>query len=452
MNAKMSWTAVLAAVAVLIPQPAYAQAVSDAGTAADDYSIFYSPPDRVDALFAAFLDVMPLQTREDALAAFQAMWDHSAAENNGKPEAYYWSGAAASEYRVSEEDIIPLEADFGNMPEYWQFRYYLSRAEPDEKILLLQKAMDVAPDDAASLFLYWQETANSGAGIYRSIHMKFGTRNEEQLTPEELGICRNWPQLPAEGMERAARMDGQNAMMYYWTAQKYSILGETEHVIELLGLGNACPHNVGIHLFPLSYTYAHLEDIRSIVGAERDGCMVTLSVQWAREAIPNYIKLKDVVKQICVAANLGCEMQWLNTAHEFACRFGQTEHAGMIQQLVANVLVGVLAEHAMRLWGTMSPDEARGFSRLYQKKGVISGASRCWHLSSQYYGEKLAGLGYYSLGLPEEPPTPEEMVELFSSWPVNREFEINVIGETLASVFKSMEAFDYTDPAAYRGY
>ncbi len=59
MHAKMSWIAVLAAVAVLIPQPGYAQSDTDTDTAAEEYSIFYLSPARVDALFAAFLKATP---------------------------------------------------------------------------------------------------------------------------------------------------------------------------------------------------------------------------------------------------------------------------------------------------------------------------------------------------------------------------------------------------------
>ncbi len=431
---------------------ALSPAMAEESATESEYSIFYSPPERMDALFAAFLDVMPLQTREDALAAYQALWDKSAAENGGKVGVYYWSAPGDSEYTVTEEHILPLESEFGDMPEYWQLRYLLSPAEPEERILLLQKAVDVAPDDAASLYLYWLETESTGGGIYRSVHMKFGTRNEESLTPEEVSLCRNWPQLPAEGLERAARLDGQNAMMYYWTAQKFSILGEHEHVLELLKLGNVCPHNVEVCLFPTSYVFSHVAELSDIVGAERVGCSATLETLWSARPLPNYIELKDMVKEFCVAANLGCDMQALNTVHRFACRFGETQDAPMIQRLVGNVLVGVLAEHVVPLWGPMNPEDQHGFNILYHKMGMVIGMISGSRVSSQHYAEKRSDVWLATLGYLEEPPEPEELVRCFTAWPVYEEFEIKVLGVSVAGIFEDMEAFDYTNPAAYRGY
>ena len=451
MNAKMSWIAVLAAVAVLIPQPAYAQAVSDAGTAADDYSIFYSPPARVDALFAAFLDVMPLQTREDALAAFQAMWDQSAAENGGTPEVYYWNAHASLNYSVSEGDIMPLEAEFGGMPEYWQLRYYLSLAEPPERILLLQKAIGAAPDDAVSLYIYWKELAGDW-GPYHNLWMKCESEGAESLTPEELSIYCNWPQLPAGEVERVARMDGRNAMMYYWTAQLYARLGEYEHVLELLELGNNCPHNVEVHAFPMSYVYARPGELQDIVGADRVGCLASLKMRLDAYPIPNYNKLKDMVKEMCVAANLNGDVNALNAVHRYTCRFGQTRNARLIQRLIANVLAGVLADHVVSLWDPMDPEDARGFNILCHKRGMVKGMLEGSKLSSKYYSDSYPDGWPPSFAYLNEPLEPEKLVRLFSQGPVNEDFEINVLGKSIAGIFEDMEAFDYTDPAAFRGH
>jgi len=421
-----------------------------------EYSVLYSPPERVEALFAAFVDAMPLQTREDALKAFQAMWDESAKKNDGKPKAYYWTGLAGtgtdeSDYLVREDDIAPLEDEFGDMPEYWQLRYFVSETDLKERIRLLQKATEVAPDDAVSLYLYWRVMADTW-GPYRGLGLKYEEKGQAGLTPEELNIYRNWPQLPAEGMERAARMEGGNAMMYYWTAQMYARLGEYEHVLELLELGNNCPHNVEVNLFPASYMYARLDELTDMVGANRVGCLATLKMYLDAQPLPNYIKLKDTVKEMCVAANLNGDLEALNTVHRFACRFGETQDARLIQQLVAKVLVGVLSDHVLYLWGPMDPEDVRGFNGLYHKLGMVLGMISGSQVCSRHFADAYTGGWLPSFSYNEEPLKPEELMKLFDQGPVGEEFEIKVLGRSIAGIFEDMESFDYTDPAAYRGY
>lgn len=426
---------------------------------ADDesaYSVLYSPPERVEALFAAFVDAMPLQTREDALKVFQAMWDESATLYEGKPDGYYWAGLRVtgpgrSDYLVHEEDVMQLEGKFGDMPEYWQLRYILSGADAPERILLLQKATEIASDDAASLFLYWWETALHG-GACQPLHYRYEVEGADALTPEELQLCRDWPLVAAQGMERAARMDGGNAMMYYWTAQTYARLGEYEHVLELLELGNNCPHNVELNLFPMSYAFARMDELTHVVGPDRVGCLAILKMYLDAQPLPNYIKLKDTLKEMCVAANLNGDLDALNTVHRYACRFGESQDATLSQRIVAKVLVETLARHVLDLWGPMDPEDVRGFNILYHKLGMVLGMIQGAEASRRHYA------GLYPPGLAptfmylEEPPTPEQLVELFSRGPADYELEVKVLGKSIAGVFEDMEAFDYTDPAAYRGY
>jgi len=420
-----------------------------------DYSLFHSPPERVDALFAAFLDLMPLQTREDALAALRKLWQQSADENGGAPDLDYWLPLGSGDDGIAAEDLLALESEFGSMPEYWQLRYAASGADPPERIRLLEKATQVAPDDAISLFLYWRETAEHW-GPYWGLEMRFVTEGEGSLTPGELSICRNWPQLAAEGMEKAARMDGRNAMLYYWTARYFAPLGEYEHVLELLELGNGCAYNYEPCLFPVSFLLDRIEELPDIVGRKRAGCLATLKAQWLNYPLPNYIRLMDMLKETCVALSLGTGIDDLNTVHRFACRFGQTENALMFQRVVSNVLVSVLADTAVRLWGPMEPQDVEGFNLLHRKLGAATGQQLAWSSCGGYFATRLAGVWTPASpvgdGRDNEAAAPEEVVDYLVKWPVFDEYELRVFGPSVAKLMADLEAFDYTNPAAYRGY
>jgi hypothetical protein len=209
---------------------------------------------------------------------------------------------------------------------------------------------------------------------------------------------------------------------------------------------------VEVNLFPMSYAFARVDELTHVVGPDRVGCLATLKQYMDAQPLPNYIKLKDTVKEMCVAANLNGDLDALNTVHRFACRFGETQDATLIQQLVAKVLVGVLPDHVLYLWGPMDPEDVRGFNTLYHKLGMVLGMIQGAEASRRHYA------GLYPPGLAptfmymEEPPTPEQLVELFSQGPADYELEVEVLGPSIAGVFEDMESFDYTDPAAYRGY
>ena len=94
----------------------------------------------------------------------------------------------------------------------------------------------------------------------------------------------------------------------------------------------------------------------------------------------------------------------------------------------------------------------QGFNVLYQKLGITRGMWSCQQASGEYYGKKFPGAWLPAFSFSDQPLKPDKLVDLFSAWPVHDVFENKVLGETAAEVFKDMEAFDYTNPAAYRGY
>ena len=377
---------------------------------ADDYTIFFSPPEKLDALFTAFLAALPLQTLEDLTT----------------------SSEGVSALTLGSKEIASLEEEFGDMPEFWQLRYALESSEEKKPLDLLKRATELAPSDAVSLFLYGEELLTSS--------------NSDDF---EKSVSRDWPLLPASIIKEAAEKDGKNAYMYYMAAQLYMRLGESETTLELLDAGNACPQNERVQLFPYSYMSRHVDDLEKMVGSERAGVADALIQLSDLEPLPDYIGLKDMVKEFCVVAALNGDIQMLNTVHRFACRMGQTEYTSYSDLIVAEALASILAQYVVANSEPLSPEEYAAYSALFNQLGCIKGTlegsmdiAMSWPLST---------LGPFNDT--EKQPSVEEEAELlkfyYRSCFMRLVVEHNQIPRMTREMFQRLEIFDYSNPAAF---
>jgi hypothetical protein len=384
-----------------------------------DYSIFYSPPERVDALFEAMLDAMPYSSVEELEAdrpdiTLELMWADRA------------NGGVLPDLDALEK----MEAEFGDMPEYWQLRYVAGGGKYLwERVRHLKRATEVAPDDPASLYFYTHE-------LYRGTkHTGPDGEAVEYTTIEQYRRKRE----RAEMMERVAEMDGRNAYYYYEAGGAWSFLGEYPHVMELFDQGNRCPYNEKVELFPFSYIVRNLETIPKRFPDRY--LLATMSGYYVE--FPKYIRIKTMVREIITVVSLSGNLNYLTITHRMACRMGAREYASLLDRLVARVLTGIIAGAALDLgWDPEGPMENQGFVRRAHYEGTINGIVFAWTKREVLGGQDPFGQSDGAAG------STSVFKAALDNWWKDEWGEIHFVGPAMAKQFDRMEPFDFADPAA----
>jgi hypothetical protein len=387
---------------------------------ADRYGIFYSEPSRVDALFVAMLDAMPYSSIEELAAdrpevGSDDMW-------NGR-----WSNGVLPDLDALEE----MEDEFGDMPEYWQLRYVAGGGKfLWDRVHHLKRATLAAPDDAASLYLYARH-------LYRGT--KYTGPGGEAVEYSGIEQYRRKRER-AEMMERAAKMNGQNAYYYSEAGEAWSYLGEYPHVMELFERGNWCLQNEKVNLFPFSYIARNLDKIPKRFPDRY--LLATMSGYFLER--PDYIRSRTMVKEIVTIVSLSGNLDYITTTHRWACRMGARDHASLLDRLVARTLTSIIASAMLDLgYDPEGVGANRGFSRLAHYRGTINGIAFGWTKRDVLSGRDPV----------EEADAVVGDVDAFKlvleqRWENNRA-EAEIFGPGMAMHFEWMEAFDFDDPAAF---
>jgi len=390
----------------------------------DRYGIFYSPPARVDALFAATLDAMPYSSIEELAAdrpdiGPDKMW-------TGR-----WSGGVLPSLDALEE----MEAEFGDMPEYWQLRYVAGGGKYLwDRVHHLKRATEVAPDDPASLYFYARE-------LYRGT--KYTGPDGEAAEYGGIEQYRRKRER-AEMMERAAKMDGQNAYYYSEAGEAWSFLGEYPHVMELFKKGNWCLQNEKVNLFPFSYIIRNLD---TIPRRFPDRYLLATMFGYFME-YPDYVRSKNIADEIIIIVSLSGNMDYMSIAHRWACRMGARNYASPYDGLVACALTNRFVTDMLELgYDPQGVEANQGFARLaYYRgtiRGTIKGISFGWTKR-----DVLASIDPF-----DEPEVVAGDIDAFklvlSEWWEKNLAESWIYGPEIATYFARMEAFDFNDPAAF---
>jgi len=389
---------------------------------APPYSIFYSPPDRVEALFAAFMECV----RIDLTA----------------PVPYY-----TSEYRrdvIDTERLLALEQEYGDMPEYWQLRvssrYWTHSSEELEANELLDRMLEVGPDDPLTNWLY--------AKCYDFA---------DQVLKEEA-------MLPYSS--RAVELAPGQAAYHYELAHVLFRLGEFEEALQQVQAGNSAARNRSLCAFPDSY-------FRTL------GCEIADVQEWqlklllsgrslSPSMLQDYIGRKDIFKDVLVAFNLSGDLEAMNDMHQWAIRMVTAKGATLIDTLVAVVMVGILADGASKGSETQLPltdgtdtsvdgvcrrgvmhvsfADRRGFARLERLRREVTdrvkhlNATRpsLWSRLNTLAGAQAEGMDFLSA-----------MTQVLKD--ANRAWltEPDWVARELKPIFEEMAKFDYTNPAAF---
>jgi tetratricopeptide (TPR) repeat protein len=375
---------------------------------------FYSPPARVDALFW------------DLILAIEPPTVENLTPDDWMADSYI--------PRIDLEAIAGMETMYGDMPEYWQMRYFVACNEQNrerreigwldpmppeitrEMNRSLEKAVEVAPDDPLSMWLL-------------ATKYTYG----DDILPEEKAL----PYL-----RECARLAPNQAFYHGELAQCLMGLGEYEEAMEYFRKSNAAPLNCHVSYFPLGYVRTLAPDTID----EHEELIPSFGAYLMSPAsfdFPHYIFIKDIFKVAVVAFNLNGDLDNLNVMHNYAYRFGVREQGDAVDVLVGNVLIGILRDGVTEM-GVFDDDPAasRGIARLNELKDDIEGVIKDrppspWEEYFTFKGNRVIlkqqGSEWVESYLREE-------VE----WAITpREFLDEARG-----LLRQIAKFDYTNPAA----
>jgi tetratricopeptide (TPR) repeat protein len=281
----------------------------------------------------------------------------------------------------------------------------------------LEKAMEVAPDDPVSLWLF--------ATKYTY---------DEDILPEEKAL----PQL-----RECARLAPNQAFYSGELARCLMGLGEYEEAMEYFRKSNKAPVNCRIAHFPLGYVRMLDPDVinehEELVPSFGAYLMCPASFDF-----PHYIFIKDLFKVAVVAFNLNGDLDNLNVMHQYACRFGVREQGDTMDVLVADVYTGILRMGVSEM-GVFDGDPwaLHGIRRLNELQDDIKNVIKAqpyttWDKYFIYEGDAV---------IPKQQGT--EWVEPYLREVVNEELEQREFHDEVRNLLRQIEKFDYTDPAAF---
>ena len=392
---------------------------------AAEYSMFFSPPERVDALFWAIVDCCPVRDLAEAKERFLAGNEGDSFSKRELVEMGLWP---------SEESLAALEADFGDMPEFWQalcyFDMLLSQTRQAD-IDLLERAYEVAPEDPVTMYFL----ADARCTLAES-----NLEDAEEPLEDQSGY-RQAMRDAAELMVRAAECEPQNAFYYYEAALVMRKLEDYERATELLRLGNLAPANVCVHIYPLSYIVCNLGEIRE--QDDGSGKFRLLGTAVASLPVPTLAELQGMGEEYQGILAASGDTELLNTLHVFACRYGQQQYASLIQALIAARLIRMINESAVEI-GAVSgdPDTLKSLASMNRVHGAGLGlVTGCFMWGKFLYDEGLLKETLYFYW-PDE-PTPEE------AWAMHRTFWEHIILDflyvvpSIAHELQKLEGYRY---------
>ena len=310
------------------------------------YSVYYSPPGRLDALFAAFMDAIPYASIESYQIQHLLL--------NARE---FWGQALP---KPSPEALVAMEGRFGDMPEYWQLMYVYSTAgDEDEKdIKYLEKACEVAPYDPVSQYYFAYYGLYSGQKESDDDYSVEATLGHYDITARA-----------AEGLLKAAEMDGQNAFYYFQAALGAMQDSGCESAVALLKQSNEQKVNVYVALFPFSYMVEH----RELLPQQYPRKYLLLMALADEGLLPTYLKTKDMYKQLIVGVSLSGNVDWLTTAYRSACRISMQDSGASITAISGLIMSGIVINGASEIgYGEDDMNERRALEFAESEKTRIT--------------------------------------------------------------------------------
>lgn len=396
------------------PAPAPASATT---SPADAYTIFYSPPERLDALFDAMVDAIPY-----------ASFDEYAAKN---PDATLQEFSEAQRPLPDLAALKALQPRFADMPEYWHMMWAVSGEGTRD--VYLEKAYRLFPHDPATVYLYVKWCA---------LPRLDRTTTSEKTAIENYRLSREYAALIAQ----AAEMDGRNSFYWYVAAHSISKCSGLEEMFALIRRGNECPVNEYVEPFPYSYIQRHHAELP----ARYPEKYLLLQPYYFSEMLTDMISYRDMMKDVITGVNLSGDLEWLTDAHRFACRFAMLHNAPTLITLSGSSFVSTLSSGAIDMgYEPEGQAEVKGFALYQSNRGMIRGMNTAGFRISRYRSEAVVGADMFGLNeMKVGDPRCKEFLRL--SWEDDTA-DIQILFPLVENNLMRLYTFDFADPGAYTG-
>lgn len=258
------------------------------------------------------------------------------AENTSSGE---WTNVAA----VPDNTLAEWQSEFGADPRYWELRYFCARLgqwdsqpleEDEEPIAFLLEAQQRGISTANTLLLLYGEM-----------------RRENQLELEAVGdapgggpeLMHLQEQEELELLDAAVAAGPDEAWTYYTRAMYWFYLGQQERALDDLSVGNIARNNAYPVPWPMNY-------VDSAPGMDAPpGSAAVCGAIWSSSIAlvqPNFITVKDHLRETTICMNLGAGVDSLEPWHQFACRLGQSISSQQIFLLVGTILEDMVYGYA----------------------------------------------------------------------------------------------------------
>jgi hypothetical protein len=233
----------------------------------------------------------------------------------------------------------------------------------------------------------------------------------------------------------AAELDGRNSFYWYEAGFQESIIGGLDDAMPYIIKGNEMPYNSNVRMFPYNYIRANLPAIKQ----KYPDKYLLIGFFKALEPLPNYIKRKDFMKIALVGVSLSGNLDWLTQMHRYACRYGEQEGVDEIQVLSALAFSSTLLNGVIDL-GYM-PSNAAEMKAVMRLGGLREDARGIF----RGYIATLQSDDYdFSAGF-TDPAVVSYLEKQLDSYA----FFVSDIHPIITKLFHRMEAFDFSDPAAF---
>jgi len=263
------------------------------------------------------------------------------------------TSGSANAADVPEDVLATWEADFGNDPRYWELRYFCASgigrpttaggASAEDSLTAHKRRVDFLLDAQRR----GVASCNTMLLLYREVR---GEHNEQldmagipsdaepQQQVDALALMRRFEDEEVAFLNDVIERWPDYAWAYYDRAMYWFELGEEQRGLSDLAAGNVAPNLRLPQPWPYQYVVDGIHK-----GAIPGSIPVSGAICEAQSALasPNYIMMKEHLKEAFVACNLDGGMQRFEAWHQFGCRLASSAPELPIQGLVGVLLVGM---------------------------------------------------------------------------------------------------------------
>lgn len=240
----------------------------------------------------------------------------------------------------TDTDLAAWEPKFGRDPRYWELRFFCAR---------INFSQPLAPGFSKPVDLL-REAQKRGIASCNTLLLLYDQLRQEDYAALDAytgadapALMREQEQQELELLNAAVAAGPDQAWAYYTRAQYWMELGAQDLVLEDLAAGNAAVHNDFPRPWPLPLLASAPGEKSPPGGAAVCGALWLAAISYP---LPNYIRIKDHLREAFVCENMGGYGGYLESWHQFACRFGASAPDILIQSLVGQVLDGMISSYA----------------------------------------------------------------------------------------------------------